>query len=320
MDGHVTGGRSRKFRARAFGKNHAPARQAPEAAAKALAAIGIRPSKSKGQNFLVQPAIAERIVDALNLEHGDEVIEIGPGLGILSDRIARHPVRRLYLVELDERLAAALRARFAGDPRIAVVAGDFLDIGLTALAERTPVKMVGNLPFSTASAILRKLCDAQPLIARMVLMFQREVAERLRARPGDHAYSALSVFTALYWQIADHFRVGAGNFHPRPKVDAEVVVLRPQSRLACLPEEEDAVLKVIRASFAAPRKTIHNALRIGLRMEATRIAGALDRAAIATGARAETLAVDDFVRLARAINRARADVAADRTGSEPRDA
>jgi len=267
----------------------------------ALAAAGVRPSKARGQNFLVQHAVANRIVDGAELARGDSVIEIGPGLGILSERIAAHPIARLTLVELDSRLAAGLAECFAGDRRVRVVSADFLDVDFPALADRAPVKVVGNLPFNSAAAILRKLCDNAPLVARMVLMFQREVAERIRARPGARGYSALSVFTSLYFEIESHFRVPAGNFHPRPKVDAEVLVSAPRARALFEPTEEGGVLRAVRASFSAPRKTLRNALGRALGLEPSRIDAALARAAIDPGARAEALTPPNFVTLARAL-------------------
>ena len=175
----------------------------------------MRPRKSRGQNFLIQPAIADRIVAAAAIEPGDEVVEIGPGLGILSDKILRAGVRRLWLVELDARLAERLQSAFAGHPAVRVVCRDFLEVELAAMVERPPVKVIGNLPFNAAGAILRRLDEMRGAIGRMVLMFQREVAERIRAHAGERAYSALSVFTALYWETRDHFRVAAGNFRPR---------------------------------------------------------------------------------------------------------
>jgi 16S rRNA (adenine1518-N6/adenine1519-N6)-dimethyltransferase len=279
----------------------APPRTNSPRPAPALAAAGVRPTKSRGQNFLVQPAIVRRIVDAAALESGDEVIEIGPGLGILSERAAAHPIARLTLVELDRRLAERLQKVFAADRRVRVINADFLALDFAALAERPRIKVLGNLPFNAAAAILRKLCDHVRPIARMVLMFQREVGERIRAHPGDRAYGALSVFTALYFDVESHFRVAAGNFHPQPKVDAEVLVLAPRAKLLFGPAEEARVLAAVRASFSAPRKTIRNALAHALALGAAAIDAALLRASIDPGARAETLSPADFVRLARAL-------------------
>lgn len=279
----------------------APSRPSP-----ALAVAGVRPSKSRGQNFLTSGAIAARIVAAAEIGAADEVLEIGPGLGILTEKIVAHPFRRLTVVELDSRLAAGLHGRLAAGRQdiradIKIVNGDFLSLDFHALTTAPPLKVIGNLPFNAAAAILRRLCDNASAISQMVLMFQREVAARIRARPGDDAYGALSVFTALYWDIAAHFIVAAGSFHPRPKVDAEVLTFTPRATPAFAPREERAVLEVVRASFSAPRKTIRNSLSHGLGIAAGEAVAALERAAIEPGARAETLDVADFVRIARAL-------------------
>jgi 16S rRNA (adenine1518-N6/adenine1519-N6)-dimethyltransferase len=269
----------------------------------ALAVAGVRPHKSKGQNFLVQPRVADRIVEAADISSGDDVLEIGPGLGILSERIAERPARRLILIELDERLATQLAERFAGDSRIVVINRDFLTISPQDFLVDAPLRVVANLPFNVASAILERLCAMHQRIARMVLMFQREVAERIRARPGDGSYGALSVYTAMYWEIVGHFRVAAGSFHPKPKVDAEVLTFAPRRPMPFAAEEESAVLTTVRAAFSAPRKTLRNAVGRALALEPPALEAAFERAAIDPAARAATLAVGDLVRLARALYR-----------------
>src|SRR5271170_5678369 len=272
--------------------------ETPSRPASALARVGVRPAKSRGQNFLTSAGVANRIVAAAELTKSDAVIEIGPGLGILTEKIAPMPHRSLTLVELDSRLAARLQERFA-DAR--VVNADFLEVDFAALVKGSPVKVIGNLPFNIAAAILHRLCDNSRLISRMVLMFQREVAARIRAVPGDDAYGALSVFTALYWQIDSHFTVAAGSFHPRPKVDAEVLAFTPLAVPLFERDDELNVLETVRASFSAPRKTIRNALSHSLGLESAQTIRALERAAIEPGTRAETLGVPDFVRLAHAL-------------------
>jgi 16S rRNA (adenine1518-N6/adenine1519-N6)-dimethyltransferase len=267
----------------------------------ALAAGAIRPRKSLGQNFLVQERIAERIVEAAALEPGDAVVEIGPGRGILSGTIAGHPITSLTLIEKDLRLALALTSRFSSDRRITVIADDFLHAGLDRIADRGSLKIIGNLPFNVAAAILERLCASRVRIARMVLMFQREVADRIRARPATPAYGALSVFTALYWQIVDHFRVPAGNFRPRPKVDAAVLVFAPKADLAFTTDEEPVILATIRAGFAAPRKTIRNSIASGLRVGPVAAEQTLVRAGIDPSGRPGTLTVANFVALARSL-------------------
>jgi len=282
-------------------KSHSRGRQNPPRPASALAIAGVRPAKSRGQNFLTNGAIADRIVAAAALDRFDHIIEVGPGLGILTEKIAILPHCSLTLVELDPRLSTRLADRFADDSTVRVINADFLSVDFALLATALPVKVIGNLPFNVAAAILRRLCDNARLISRMVLMFQREVAARIRARPGDDGYSALSVFTALYWDIDLHFAVAAGSFHPRPKVDAEVLGFRPRTELPFIEIDERTVLEVVRASFSAPRKTIRNALSHSLGIEAATIVEALERAAIDPSARAETLAVPDFIRLSRIL-------------------
>jgi 16S rRNA (adenine1518-N6/adenine1519-N6)-dimethyltransferase len=209
-------------------------------------------------------------------------------------------LRSLTLVELDPRLAARLKDRF---PDAHVVNADFLKIDFTQLAAYPIIKVIGNLPFNVAAAILRRLSDNSRMISGMTLMFQREVAARIRATPGDDAYSALSVFTALYWKIDSHFIVAAGSFHPRPKVDAEVLTFAPHPTRLFTDADEHDVLEIVRASFSAPRKTIRNALSHSLAIESARAARALEHAAIDPSARAETLGVPDFLRLAHALSR-----------------
>lgn len=264
-----------------------------------LSAAGLTPSRSKGQNFLTQGAIADRIVAAADLSSSDDVIEIGPGLGILTERILRHDVHRLTLVELDRALAARLRETLAADQRVTIIESDFVKVDFPSLA-KNPVKVIGNLPFNAAGAIFRVLCDHHELIAMVVAMFQREVGERIRARPGDSEYSALSVYAALYFDIDFHFRVAAGSFHPKPNVDAEVLRFRPCKNPLFNRDEEASVLETVRAAFSAPRKMIRNSLASGLGISSQDAESALAEAQIDSTARAESLSPEDFVRLARA--------------------
>jgi 16S rRNA (adenine1518-N6/adenine1519-N6)-dimethyltransferase len=272
---------------------------AADSPGEALRSAGVVPSKRRGQNFLVQGAVADRIVALADLQSEDEVVEIGPGLGILSERVLATPVSILHLVELDRELAARLRAQL-GD-RVDLIEGDFLKIDLAQITQRPPIKVVANLPFSVAAAIARKLSEHRELIARMVLMFQREVGERLRAGPGDDAYGALSVLTALDWEIPRHFRVEAGSFHPRPKVNAEVLCFVPRSVPLYYPTPRAEVREVVRAGFAIRRKHLRNALSAGLRLSAERAEAALRAARIDPAQRAEELSAEDFVRLTRAL-------------------
>jgi 16S rRNA (adenine1518-N6/adenine1519-N6)-dimethyltransferase len=283
-----------------------PAATIPDAsrARTILTEAGLTASKSKGQNFLTQGAIADRIVAAANLRASEDVIEIGPGLGILTERILRCEIRHLTPVELDHSLAERLRETYANEPRVSVIESDFVKVDFRSIA-KPGVKIIGNLPFNAGNAIFRFLCERHDLISLVVAMFQREVAERLRAEPGTSAYSALSVYAALYFDIDLHFRVAAGSFHPKPNVDAEVLRLRPRNNLLFTRDEEARVLTTVRASFSSPRKMIRNSLASGLGLAPDDAIAALVCAHIDPTARAESLSPPDFVRLARALDSAR---------------
>jgi len=266
----------------------------------ALQSAGVRPSKSRGQNFLVQPSIAAQIVSAAQLEAGDIVVEIGPGLGALTERIIGAGPLRLTLVELDGRLAAPLAERFGNDARVTVLNRDFLMVTRAELGGDR-IKVLGNLPFSAAAAILHRLSDYRESIVRMVLMFQREVGERIRALPGSRNHGSLSAFSSLYWQIIAHFRVAAGSFHPRPKVDAEVLIMEPRRERDFTTAEEPDVRVTIRAAFSAPRKTIRNSLAGGLGVDTDRIGAALQLAKIDPSVRPAMLDRSQLIMLARIL-------------------
>ncbi len=265
-----------------------------------LKSAGVRPSKSRGQNFLVQPSIATQIVSAAEIQADDSVVEIGPGLGALTERLIDAYPGKLTLVELDAKLAAMLTARFGGDPRIKLLNRDFLTI-TQAEFNGDRLKIIGNLPFSAAAAILRHLSDMRESIGRMVLMFQREVGERIRALPGSRNYGSLSAFSSLYWQIIGHFRVAAGSFFPRPKVDAEVLIMEPRRSHEFSAAEEPDVRATIRAIFSAPRKTIRNSLAGGLGVDPNEIEAALESAKIKPSLRPAMLDRSQLIELARIL-------------------
>jgi 16S rRNA (adenine1518-N6/adenine1519-N6)-dimethyltransferase len=265
-----------------------------------LKSIGVQPSKGLGQNFLTQPGVAAQIVNAARIGAGDTVVEIGPGLGILTELILSAGPQSLMLVELHRQLAATLAARFAGDVRIKVLNRDFLTLTHSELGGER-LKVIGNLPFNIAAAILRHLSDYHDSIVRMVLMFQREVSERIRALPGARNYGSLSVFSSLYWQIIGHFHVAAGSFHPRPKVDAEVLTMEPRRQRDFTFAEEADVCATIRAAFSAPRKTIRNSLAGGLGVDSDAIERALELAGIDASLRPAMLDRSQLIALARIL-------------------
>jgi 16S rRNA (adenine1518-N6/adenine1519-N6)-dimethyltransferase len=273
---------------------HGPGSSHP---ARALKSAAVRPSRLFGQNFLVQPSVASQIVNAAEIQTDDTVVEIGPGLGALTQQILSARPRRLMLVELDPRLAAALAARFGGYDPIRILNSDFLNVNLSEFGDR--LKVIGNLPFSAAAAMLRHLCADCESIRRMVLTFQREVGERIRALPGSRNYGSLSVFSSLYWSIIGHFRIAGGSFYPRPKVDAEVLIMEPRPARDFNSTEELDVLTTVRAVFSAPRKTVRNSLAGGLHADIDAIEAALEMAKIDPSLRPAMLDCSRLIALAR---------------------
>jgi 16S rRNA (adenine1518-N6/adenine1519-N6)-dimethyltransferase len=268
-------------------------------ARESLAAAGMRPRKRFGQHFLVDRSVVRRIVAAVHAEAAPAVLEIGPGLGALTESLveAGGP---LYLVELDRDLAARLTAQYADVPHVRVVEGDVVEVPLDDVVSEPTATVVGNLPYNVSTPILFRLLALRARFPRAIVMLQREVAMRIAARPGGRDWGVLSVSLQTHADVRVLFRVKPGSFLPPPKVESAVVELRwsPSPRV----DVGDPALHVavVRAAFGQRRKMLHNALQtLGCRVAA--IEAALADAGIDPRARAETLDLDAFGRLARAI-------------------
>lgn len=267
-----------------------------------LARHGIHPSRRRGQSFLVQPDIARRIAEAAEIPAGATVIEIGPGLGILTRALAPR-CRHLLAVEIDPRLVRVLEEEAALPPNVEIVTGDALAVDLPGLARRWrgPALVVSNLPYAVSTPLIFRLLEAGPVLRRWVLMLQREVAGRILAAPGGKAYGALSVPLQLLTDVRRLFSVGRSNFHPRPAVDSVVLRfdVRPPERSGVA---DPALLRaVVREAFGRRRKTLANALSTLLGGAA---AGLLEAAGIDPRARAETVPPEAFARLANLVGEA----------------
>ena len=272
-------------------------------AREALAAAGLRPRKRWGQHFLCDAAVARRIVDTAEIDADTPVLEIGPGLGALTDELARRAAR-LQLVEIDRALAARLTERFAGDARVEVITGDVLELPLDELLGPGPTTVVANLPYNVASPVLFRLLELRARVPRAVLMLQLEMAERLTARPGSKIYGASSVLVQAFAQVRIAFRVSRRSFLPPPEVDSAVVDVRWSPEPRADVGDPELFRAVVRAAFGQRRKMLRNALR--LLVEARRPAGeppeaVLRAAGIDPAARAETLDLPAFARLTRAL-------------------
>ncbi len=269
--------------------------------------LSIAAKKSLGQNFLVDRHYLAEIVAAAALEPGDQVLEIGPGKGVLTQELAAH-AGRVIAVELDDRLIEPLRATFAAQPQVQIVHGDILaldpptlfagELGQAAGAQTLAYKVVANLPYYITSAVLRQLLESTPPPVRVVVLVQWEVAQRICAQPGDLSILAVSVQYYARPQLV--CRVPAGAFRPIPKVDSAVLLLDVLPEPAAAIEAE-RFFAVVRAGFSQKRKQLLNSLSAGLQRPKADVTAALACAHIEPMRRAETLALTEWEALCRCL-------------------
>jgi 16S rRNA (adenine1518-N6/adenine1519-N6)-dimethyltransferase len=272
-------------------------------AREALAAANLRPRKRWGQHFLCDPGIVHRIVDAAEVEHTPAVLEIGPGLGALTDALATR-ARRLYLVEIDRGLVARLRARYADMPHVCVVAGDVLELPLGEVIEESHATVVANLPYNITTPVLFRLLELRRRFPRAVVMVQREVATRLTARPGGREWGVLPALVQTFAEVRLVLRVSRHAFVPPPRVESAVVELRWTAEPRAGIPDLERYRELVRAAFSQRRKKLRNALaELGVRsgLDAGGLERAFTEAGIDSGTRAERLGIEDFARLARAL-------------------
>jgi len=264
-----------------------------------LVHLQLEPKKSLGQNFMVEPAALDRIVTAAELMPHDAVLEIGAGLGALTDRLAE-AARRVVAVEVDGRFVPHLQARYRDQPQVEVVQADILQTDLLTLmgTDAAAYKVVANVPYYITSAILRHLLESPAPPQRIVMTMQREVAQRITAAPGD--LSLLAVSVQFYGVPRIVARIKAGSFYPRPEVESAVLRVDPHPAPPLPPEEIAGFFRVVRAGFSQPRKQVRNALAAGLALSREDTEAWLARAGIAPQRRAETLSIAEWIALLRA--------------------
>ena len=259
--------------------------------------IGVRPSKMLGQNFLLDPNLARAIVAGLEPHSDDHLVEVGPGMGALTTHILESPARRITLIERDHRLAAELRGRYEAEitsGRLEIIQGDGAKTDLLALYGHGPVKMIGNLPYSASTAIIAHFTAAFSPASRLVLMVQREVAERLAAKPEHKDYAALTVLLGRRWSVRKLRIVPPDVFWPRPAVESALIEIsqRPVQGLPnCDPER---YTELVKQGFSARRKQLRSLLDLPKDVWEEWSA----RKGYPVTARAEDLSVDDWAELA----------------------
>jgi 16S rRNA (adenine1518-N6/adenine1519-N6)-dimethyltransferase len=246
-----------------------------------------RPKKRFGQHFLTDRHYLERIVEAIDPRPGDAMVEIGPGTGLLTERLAPR-LQHLHVVEIDRELARALRSRFPPE-RVTVHERDVLDFDFAALPGA--LRVVGNLPYNVSTPILFRVAAVADRLRDAVFMLQREVVERMVAAPGGEDYGRLSVMLQYRFAMAPVVRVPPGAFTPPPKVDSAVVRMAPLDARRPRARDEQRFAAVVAAAFSQRRKTLRNATRALVAPEA------FERTGIDASRRGETLSVAEFIAL-----------------------
>jgi 16S rRNA (adenine1518-N6/adenine1519-N6)-dimethyltransferase len=258
-----------------------------------------RARKRLGQHFLNDPRILDRIVAALAPRHAETIIEIGPGRGSLTERLAPR-CARLIAIELDRVLAPALRERFAAQSHVSIVEADVLDTDLGALASG-PYALIGNVPYYITTPILFHALT-RPRADRAVYLVQREVADRLVAGAGSDAYGALSVNVQAVAHVERVFRVGAGAFTPPPKVESAVIRITPRNDPVVVAAEEDGFRRFVQAAFAQRRKQLKSVVRATASVDTPGAVELLNSLGFSPEARAETLSPAELARLYRGVS------------------
>ncbi len=286
-----------------------PKLTSPSVVREVLASLGIRPLKRLGQNFLVDFNLRERIVAGLELAPGERVVEIGPGLGAITQGLLERG-GDVHAIEIDHALAAHLRSFFGTG--LQVHEGDALEMDLGALLGRSG-KLVGNLPYYISTPLIAAVLEASPSVA--VLMVQSEVAERLKAPPGSSERGALTLLREYAADVEPWARAGPSQFYPPPQVSSQVVRLHMRPSTLDLPW---AVIRpVVAVAFRFRRKTLLRALREGLGLGPGDAERALRAAGIDPQRRGETLSLEEFGQLAASLGERGEVAGADGAGDAP---
>jgi 16S rRNA (adenine1518-N6/adenine1519-N6)-dimethyltransferase len=263
--------------------------------------FGLRAKKSLGQHFLIDGRALQRVVSAADLTSGDTVIEVGPGLGILTRELARR-ARKVIAVEADSGLARALREMVGETDNVTIVESDILQVEPALLLASASAdggfpayKVVANIPYYITSPILRHFLEASPKPSDLVVTVQKEVGEAIAAQPGKMSLLAVSV--QFYGKPAIVGRVPARSFYPAPKVDSVILRIKLHEHPPIMVSEPGAFFAVVRAGFSAPRKQLRNSLALGLGIVPRDAATLLEKVMIDPQRRAQTLSLEEWAKV-----------------------
>jgi 16S rRNA (adenine1518-N6/adenine1519-N6)-dimethyltransferase len=259
---------------------------------KLLASYDLHARKGLGQHFLVDGNILRKIATAAELAPSDTVIEVGPGLGVLTDTLVEQ-AGKVIAIELDNHLADILKAHFCDSTKFTVINEDVLKVNpLDILATETDYKVVANLPYYITSAVIRHFLEAPVKPSLMVLMVQKEVAKQITAQPGE--MSLLSVSVQLYGKPTIVNKVSARCFYPAPEVDSAILKIEIYPRPKVQTDDIADFFNLVRAGFSANRKQLANSLANGLKVPKNDILPLLEQTGIDPKRRAETLTIDEW--------------------------
>ncbi|HEX6367640.1 MAG TPA: 16S rRNA (adenine(1518)-N(6)/adenine(1519)-N(6))-dimethyltransferase RsmA [Longimicrobium sp.] len=260
-----------------------------------------RAKKSLGQNFLIDPNAQRRIVDALAPTLADEVMEIGPGQGALTRHLAER-AGRLVLVELDDELARRLEAEYAGNDRVRIIHRDVLQVPLEEVSsDPARLKVIGNIPYNITTPILFGLLERRPRPREIVLMVQKEVADRILADPGNKTYGALAVGVRAVADAERVMNVGRKSFRPVPDVESTVIRIVPHDPPRVTQQDERSLRHLTRAAFGQRRKQFQRILRDAYGLSVEQVTGLGAELGMDLQSRPESFAPERFVDLARAL-------------------
>ena len=296
-----------------------------EVTARILQAFHLKADKNLGQNFLVEESVVSRIAKAAELTPEDTVLEIGPGIGTLTQALAMTGAS-VVSVELDKRLIPVLQETVGAYKNVRIVQGDILKVNIpeiiaevkadrktadaagevaeaeSEIKQSDTFKVCANLPYYITTPIIMYLLEQKLPLERLVVMVQKEVAERMTAGPGGREYGAISVAMQYYTEPKIAFIVKAGSFLPAPKVDSAVLVCKKRSKPPVEVPDEKTFFKVVAAAFSVRRKMLNNSLKNMGGLTGDQVKAWLDRAGIDGKRRAETLSLEEFAMLARTWN------------------
>ncbi len=261
---------------------------------KLLNRYNLRPQKGLGQNFLSDPKHLQKVIRAAEISPGDQVLEIGPGLGSLTHYLAQ-ATSRVVAVELDSKLVSALEEILQPYPHVELIHADILEVNLNKLFDQPGYLVVANIPYYITSALLRQLLEAKHPPARLVLTVQKEVAERICAKPGDLSLLALSV--QVYGEVEITNSIPAGAFYPAPNVDSAVVRVDIYPQPLIQRENIDTFFALTKAGFSQKRKTLTNAISAGMQWDKEKVKNLLIKSGIDPRRRAQTLSLEEWKKL-----------------------